>query len=77
MLLAERPLLNKALLRFGLLALGLLGLTGFAAVGKTTVFTALTGLAPRPERTAQVGVIKVPDARVDALAGIWKPRKTS
>ena len=53
------------------------GLTGFAGAGKTTVFTALTGLAPRPERAAQVGTIKVPDERVDALASIFKPRKST
>ena len=53
------------------------GLTGFAGAGKTTVFTALTGLAPRPERAAQVGVIKVPDERVDALANIFKPKKST
>ena len=53
------------------------GLTGFAGAGKTTVFTALTGLAPRPERAAQVGTIKVPDERVDALANIFKPKKST
>jgi GTP-binding protein YchF len=53
------------------------GLTGFAGAGKTTVFTALTGLAPRPERTAQVGTIKVPDDRVDALSAIFKPKKST
>ena len=53
------------------------GLTGFAGAGKTTVFTALTGLAPRPERAAQVGTIKVPDARVDKLAEIFKPKKST
>ena len=56
------------------------GLTGFAGAGKTTVFTALTGLAGRQDqgdRRPQVGTIKVPDPRVDALAAIWKPRKTT
>ena len=47
------------------------GLTGFPGSGKTTVFAALTGLPPAApgERRAQIGTIKVPDARVDALAG--------
>jgi hypothetical protein len=53
------------------------GLTGFSGAGKTTVFTALTGLAAQAERRPQLGTIKVPDARVDALAGIYSPRKTT
>jgi GTP-binding protein YchF len=56
------------------------GLTGFAGTGKTSVFTALTGLAPRTEhgdRRPQLGTIKVPDARVDVLAEVWRPRKTT
>ncbi len=53
------------------------GLTGFAGAGKTTVFTALTALAPRPERAAQVGTIKVPDGRVDKLADMFRPKKST
>jgi GTP-binding protein YchF len=55
------------------------GLTGFPGVGKTTVFTALTGLARQEggDRRPQLGTIKVPDARVDALAGIHHPKKTT
>jgi GTP-binding protein YchF len=54
------------------------GLTGFPGVGKTTVFAALTGLRAAPgERKAQIGTIKVPDARVDALAKIHSPKKTT
>ena len=54
------------------------GLTGFPGAGKTTVFGALTGLATASAGNApSLGVIKVPDARVDALADIWKPRKTT
>ena len=57
------------------------GLTGFASAGKTTVFNALTGLqAPtgaQGESRRNLGVIKVPDARVDALAAIFSPRKTT
>jgi len=54
------------------------GLAGFPASGKTTVFSALTGLRPDPaDRRAQLGVIKVPDARVDFLASVYAPRKTT
>jgi ribosome-binding ATPase len=56
------------------------GIVGFRGVGKTTVFNALTGLqaevggygsAGRPN----LGVIKVPDPRVDALAAVYEPKK--
>ena len=54
------------------------GLTGFPGAGKTTVFAALTGLRALPgERKAQIGTIKVPDARIDALAKIHSPKKTT
>ncbi len=54
------------------------GLTGFPGSGKTTVFAALTGLrAAAGERKAQIGTIKVPDARVDTLAKIHQPKKTT
>jgi hypothetical protein len=59
------------------------GLVGFPGVGKTTIFRALTGLeaaagAPgrRPDRAA-LGVIKVPDRRLEALAEIYRPRKVT
>ena len=54
------------------------GLTGFPGAGKTSVFSALTGLRPQPGTSApSLGAIKVPDARVDTLAGIHRPRKTT
>ena len=54
------------------------GLTGFSGSGKTTVFAALTGLHPDPgERRPTMGTIKVPDPRVDFLAGVYKPKKTT
>ena len=54
------------------------GLTGFPGAGKTTVFNALTGLhAERAGPGLNLGVIKVPDARVDALAAVYQPRKTT
>jgi len=59
-----------------------IGLVGFPGSGKTTVFGALTGLAvetgyaARRDR-ANLGVVKVPDARVDALAKLFSPKKTT
>ena len=57
-----------------------IGLTGLARSGRSTVFSALTGLdaaeGPRRGRDdVQVGTVKVPDARVEALARIYRPRK--
>ncbi len=54
------------------------GIIGLSAVGKSTLFHLLTGAsAPppggRPE--ARVGVARVPDTRVDALATLFKPKK--
>jgi GTP-binding protein YchF len=54
------------------------GLTGFPGSGKSTVFAALTGLVPDPaERRPRIGTIKVPDARVDVLAAIHRPKKVT
>jgi ribosome-binding ATPase len=54
------------------------GLTGFSGSGKSTVFSALTGLRPDPgDRRAQMGTIKVPDPRVDFLAGVYSPKKVT
>ncbi len=56
------------------------GLVGFPGSGKSSVFGALTGLAVetgfagRGDK-ANLGVVKVPDPRVDALAEIFQPRK--
>jgi GTP-binding protein YchF len=54
------------------------GILGLSLVGKSTLFQLLTGSpsAPpgsRPE--ARLGVASVPDPRVDALAGIFNPKK--
>lgn len=56
------------------------GLVGFAGSGKTTIFNTLTGLAAEvggygAREKANVGVIKVPDARVDRLAELYNPKK--
>jgi GTP-binding protein YchF len=59
-----------------------IGLVGFPGSGKTTVFNALTGLSAETGYGAargktNLGVVKVPDARVDALSNLYKPKKTT
>lgn len=57
------------------------GIIGFARSGKTTIFNALTGATAAVgafgSRDANVAVLKVPDTRVDQLAAIFKPKKTT
>jgi ribosome-binding ATPase len=56
------------------------GLVGYAQSGKTTLFNALTGMhkgGPVARGQVNLGAIKVPDARIDALSAIFKPRKTT
>jgi GTP-binding protein YchF len=57
-----------------------LGIVGFQRSGKTTIFNAVTrgnaqtgayGAGVQPN----IGVVKVPDARLDALAKIFEPKK--
>jgi GTP-binding protein YchF len=56
-----------------------IAIVGLAGSGKTTVFNTLTrGHAETGGYggvTLNVGVVKVPDARLDTLAGIFKPKK--
>ena len=57
-----------------------IGLVGFPGCGKSTVFNALTGLSVDTGYGAKsakpsYGVVKVPDARVDALAELYHPKK--
>ncbi len=60
-----------------------IAITGFQNSGKTTVFNALTGLdfqaTPYPSVMDEpnIGVVKVPDQRVERLAEIFQPRKTT
>jgi hypothetical protein len=49
-------------------------LIGLPVSGKTTVFEALTGI-PEAKKEENIGTIKVPDARIDRLADIYKPKK--
>ncbi len=56
------------------------GLVGFTGSGKTTVFNALTGLSAEvggyaKNQRANLGVIPVPDPRVERLAQIFKSKK--
>jgi len=57
------------------------GLVGYPGAGKTTVFGALTGQAITPGlgagSKALLGTVKVPDPRVDALAELYQPKKTT
>jgi ribosome-binding ATPase YchF (GTP1/OBG family) len=56
------------------------GIIGGRAVGKSTVFHALTGLAPQAgaadaKNRARPGQIKVPDSRLDFLERIYSSKK--
>jgi GTP-binding protein YchF len=54
------------------------GLIGRQGSGKTTIFGALTGLrAEGGGSESHLGVTKVPDARIDRLSEIFKPKKTT
>ena len=57
-----------------------LGLGGHPGGGKSTVFGALTGLAVETgfgSGKENVGSVKVPDSRVDALSEMYAPKKTT
>lgn len=60
-----------------------LAIIGLSNSGKTTVFNALTGQNIETTLYATVagdphfGVVKVPDQRIDRLADIYKPKKTT
>jgi GTP-binding protein YchF len=57
-----------------------IGLVGYPGTGKSTVFGALTGLDVATgfgAGKANLGAVKVPDARVDALARLYEPKKTT
>src|SRR5439155_869098 len=58
------------------------GLTGHRGAGKTTIFNMLTGLQAQVggyggKEEVHLGVIKVPDVRIDKLSRIYKPKKTT
>jgi GTP-binding protein YchF len=59
-----------------------IGLIGHRGGGKTTIFNMLTGLQAQvggfgSREEVHLGVIKVPDARINKLAQIYKPKKTT
>jgi ribosome-binding ATPase len=56
-----------------------IALVGFAGSGKTTVFNALTGLDVPVGFGGEVryGAVRVPDERIDELARIFRPKKTT
>jgi len=60
-----------------------LAIIGLSNSGKTTLFNALSGLNiettlyPTVSGEPHIGVVKVPDARVDRLKEIFKPKKTA
>jgi GTP-binding protein YchF len=55
------------------------GLVGYAQSGKTTLFDALTGRHQHATaaRGVNLGAIKVPDPRIDALSAIFRPKLTT
>ena len=52
-------------------------LIGFPSSGKTTLFQLMTSArdAPRGKGDVNIGISKVPDARLDVLTGMYNPRK--
>ena len=56
------------------------GIIGLASTGKSTLFQLLTGTEPAPPGARpepRLGVARVPDPRVEALARLFEPRKTT
>jgi GTP-binding protein YchF len=58
-----------------------LGIVGLQGSGKTTLFNAITGSHAQTSAYSgdqpNVGVVKVPDPRLDVLTTMYKPRKTT
>lgn len=60
-----------------------IAIIGLANSGKTTIFNALTGqnlettIYPTLNAEPHIGMVKVPDPRIDKLADIFKPKKTT
>ena len=53
-------------------------LVGLPQSGKTSLFKALTGTEPTREKAGMtLGTVKVPDARVDKLSEMYRPKKTT
>jgi len=60
-----------------------IAIIGLANSGKTTIFNALTGqnlettIYPTLNAEPHIGMVKVPDLRIDKLTEIFKPKKTT
>ena len=60
-----------------------IGIVGLPKSGKTTIFNALTRGAAQVDgfgsgrADPNIGVVKVPDQRLDVLTGIFRPKKTA
>ncbi|MDP2158440.1 MAG: GTPase, partial [Nitrospirota bacterium] len=60
-----------------------IAIIGLANSGKTTIFNALTGqnlettIYPTLNAEPHIGMVKVPDPRIDKLVEIFKPKKTT
>ena len=56
-----------------------IGLVGFAGSGKTTVFNTMTGMDVPVGFGGELrlGIVQVPDERIDELSAVFSPKKTT